>query len=72
MSRPSLGGRLKLLKFDQKLIERIHDFREAALDANESALLERAVSKYMDDYLNENAGVRREYLAIRKRKNRKD
>jgi hypothetical protein len=61
-----------LLGFDQDLIDQIRDFREAALDANENALLARAVRQFIERYIRDNAGVRREYLAVRKRRGKRD
>jgi hypothetical protein len=61
MSRPSKGGRLKLLGFDQDLIERMHDFQTAYLDANESTILAEALSAFIDDQVDRNPSVKFRY-----------
>ena len=68
MSRPSKGSRLKLLGFDQDLIERMQDFREAYLDANESAVLAEALRVFIVDQTKNNPDVKRRYEAARRRR----
>jgi predicted transcriptional regulator len=68
MSRPSKGSRLKLLGFDQDLIDRLQDFREASNDAKESTVLENAVQLFIKKELDENDGIKRRYIAARKRR----
>lgn len=48
MSRPSKGSRLKLLGFDQSLIDQMQDFREAYLDANENTILAEALRIFIE------------------------
>ena len=68
MSRPSKGSRLKLLGFDQDLIERVHDFREAYLDANENTVIAEAVRDFIAAQVANNPDIRRRFLAARKRR----
>lgn len=57
-----------MLGFDQDLIERIEDFREACLNANEGTVLAEAVRTFMDDQVNGNPDVKRRYTAARRRR----
>lgn len=68
MSRPSKGSRLKLLGFDQDLIEQMQDFREAYLDANENTVLAEAVRDFIKTQTANNLDIRRRYEAARKRR----
>ena len=68
MSRPSKGSRLKLLGFDQDLIERMQDFREAYLDANESKVIAEAVRDFIKTQVANNLDIRRRYHAARRRR----
>jgi hypothetical protein len=71
MSRPSKGSRLKLLGFDQDLIELMHDFREAYLDANENTVLAEAVRDFIKTQVKNNPDIRRRYEAARKRRGKR-
>jgi hypothetical protein len=68
MSRPSKGSRLKLLGFDQNLIDRMHDFQEAYLDANEGTILAEALSVFIEAQVATNPDIRSRYEAARKRR----
>jgi hypothetical protein len=68
MSRPSKGSRLKMLGFDQDLIDRVQDFREAYLDAKEGQILAEAVDAFIRQQTKRNPDIRRKYLAARKRR----
>jgi hypothetical protein len=68
MSRPSKGSRLRLLGFDQELIERMQDFREAYLDANESTILAAALSAFIDSQTANNPDIKDRYDAARRRR----
>ena len=70
MSRPSKGSRLKLLGFDQDLIDRMHDFQEAYLDANEGAILAEALSVFIDSQVANNPDIKRRYETARRRRGR--
>ena len=70
MSRPSKGSRLKLLGFDQELIDDLQDFREAYLDASEGTILAEAVRAFIKDQLQKNQDVARRYRSIRERQQR--
>jgi hypothetical protein len=72
MSRPSKGARLKLLGFDRDLIERLQDFREAYLDANENTILAEAVRDFIKTQVHNNPDIRRRYEAARKRRGKTD
>ena len=72
MSRPSKGSRLKLLGFDQDLIERLADFREAYLDANENTVLAEAVRDFINIQVANNPDIRRRYLIARQRRGKPD
>lgn len=64
------GTRLKQLHFDQDLIERMHDFREAYLDASEYTVLAEAVRDFISAQIANNPDIRRRWQAIRARKGR--
>jgi hypothetical protein len=66
MSRPSKGSRLKLLGFDEELIERIQDFREGYFGAPEYRIVAEALEHFMRDRLEAEPEVRRRYEAARK------
>lgn len=68
MSRTSKGSRLKLMRFDQDLIERMHDFQEAYLDANEGTILAEALSAFIESQVANNPDIRRRYETARKRR----
>ena len=68
MSRPSKGSRLKLLGFSEDLIERMQDFREAYLDANESTILAEALKVFIKAQVDNNPDIKRRYEAARKRR----
>jgi hypothetical protein len=68
MSRPSKGARLRLLGFDQDLIERVLDFREASDEAKEQTVIANAVRAYITVQIGENAGIRLRYAAARERR----
>jgi hypothetical protein len=68
MSRPSKGSRLKLLGFDHDLIERMQDFREAYLLANESTIIAEALSAFIDSQITNNPDIKRRYDAARRRR----
>lgn len=70
MSRPSKGSRLKLLGFNQDLIERMLDFQEAYLDANEGTILAEALSVFIAQQLADNPDIRRRYEAARQRRSK--
>jgi hypothetical protein len=57
-----------LLGFDQDLIERMEDFREAYLNANEGTMLAEALRLFIDDQVKNNPDVRRRYTAARRRR----
>lgn len=57
-----------MLGFDQDLIERILDFREACDDAKEQSVLIAAVRAYIADQTKNNDGIRRRYAAARARR----
>ncbi len=65
MSRPSKGSRLKLLGFDEELIERIQDFREGYFGAPEYRIVAEALEHFMRDRLEAEPEVRRRYEAAR-------
>ena len=66
MSRPSKGSRLKLLGFDEELIERIQDFREGYFGAPEYRIVAEALEYFMRDRLEAEPEVRRRYEDARK------
>jgi hypothetical protein len=68
MSRTSKGSRLKLLRFDQDLIDRMHDFQEAYLDANEGTILAEALSAFIDAQVANNPDIKRRYEIARRRR----
>jgi hypothetical protein len=68
MSRPSKGSRLKLLGFDQDLIERMQDFREAYLDANENTVLAEALRAFIKSQTENNPDILRRYTSARARR----
>jgi hypothetical protein len=68
MSRPSKGSRLKLFGFEQELIEQMHDFQEAYLDANEGAILAEALSAFIEDQVGRNPSVKSRYDRARLRR----
>jgi hypothetical protein len=68
MSRPSKGARLKLLGFDQDLIERMQDFRKAYLDANENTVIAEAVRSFIKDQVKNNPDIRRRWKTARTRR----
>jgi hypothetical protein len=57
-----------MLGFDQDLIERLQDFREAYLDANENTVLAEAVRTFIDNQVDDNPDIRRRYTAARRRR----
>ena len=61
MSRPSKGSRLKLLGFEEELIERIQDFREGYFGAPEYRIVAEALEHFMRDRLEAEPEVRRRY-----------
>lgn len=65
MSRPSKGSRLKLLGFEDELIERIQDFREGYFGAPEYRIVAEALEHFMRDRLEAEPEVRRRYEAAR-------
>jgi hypothetical protein len=65
MSRPSKGSRLKLLGFEEELIERIQDFREGYFGAPEYRIVAEALEHFMRDRLEAEPEVRRRYEAAR-------
>jgi hypothetical protein len=65
MSRPSKGSRLKLLGFDEELIERVQDFREGYFGAPEYRIVAEALEHFMRDRLEAEPEVRRRYEAAR-------
>ena len=65
MSRPSKGSRLKLLGFDEELIERLQDFREGYFGAPEYRIVAEALEHFMRDRLEAEPEVRRRYEAAR-------
>ena len=66
MSRPSKGSRLKLLGFDEELIERVQDFREGYFGAPEYRIIAEALEHFMRDRLEAEPEVRRRYEEARK------
>ena len=66
MSRPSKGSRLKLLGFDEELIERVQDFREGYFGAPEYRIIAEALEHFMRDRLEAEPEVRRRYEDARK------
>ena len=68
MSRPSKGTRLKQLGFDQDLIERMDDFREAYLQGAEGMILAEAFRLFIEDQIGRNPDIKRRYVAARKRR----
>lgn len=68
MSRPSKGSRLRLLGLDQNLIECMHDFKEAYLDAKESTIIAEAIRAFIADQIKNNRGIRQRYRAVRRRR----
>ena len=66
MSRPSKGSRLKLLGFDEELIERVQDFREGYFGAPEYRIVAEALEHFMRDRLEAEPELRRRYEAARK------
>lgn len=66
MSRPSKGSRLKLLGFEEELIERIQDFREGYFGAPEYRIVAEALEHFMRDRLEAEPEVRRRYEEARK------
>ena len=60
--------RLKQLGFDQDLIERMQDFREAYLDANESTILAEALRAFIESQTANNQDIGRRYGDARKRR----
>jgi hypothetical protein len=68
MSRPSKGSRLKLLGFDDDLIDKMHDFQTAYLDANEGTILAEALQEFIDGQIANNSDIRRRYEAARKKR----
>ena len=66
MSRPSKGSRLKLLGFDEELIERVQDFREGYFGAPEYRIVAEALEHFMRDRLEAEPEVRRRYEEARK------
>lgn len=65
MSRPSKGSRLKLLGFEEELIERIQDFREGYFGAPEYRIVAEALEHFMRDRLEAEPEVRRRYEQAR-------
>jgi hypothetical protein len=65
MSRPSKGSRLKLLGFDEELIERVQDFREGYFGAPEYRIVAEAIEHFMRDRLEAEPEVRRRYEQAR-------
>lgn len=65
MSRPSKGSRLKLLGFEEELIERIQDFREGYFGAPEYRIVAEALEHFMRDRLEAEPEVRRRYEEAR-------
>jgi hypothetical protein len=57
-----------MLGFDQDLIERVQDFREASLNAKESTVLAEAVRTFIKEQIKRNAAVRLKYIAARRRR----
>jgi len=66
MSRPSKGSRLKLLGFEDELIERIQDFREGYFGAPEYRIVAEALEHFMRDRLEAEPEVRKRYEEARK------
>ena len=66
MARPSKGSRLKLLGFDEELIERVQDFREGYFGAPEYRIVAEALEHFMRDRLEAEPEVRRRYEEARK------
>jgi hypothetical protein len=66
MSRPSKGSRLKLLGFDEEMIERVQDFREGYFGAPEYRIVAEALEHFMRDRLEAEPEVRRRYEEARK------
>jgi hypothetical protein len=56
------------LGFDQDLIERMQDFREAYLDANESTILAEALDAFIRQQTKDNPDIKRRYRAARQRR----
>ena len=65
MPWPSKGSRLKLLGFDEELIERVQDFREGYFGAPEYRIVAEALEHFMRDRLEAEPEVRRRYEAAR-------
>ena len=57
-----------MLGFDQDLIERMDDFREAYLNAKEGSVLAEAFRLFIKDQIGKNADIKRRYVAARKRR----
>jgi hypothetical protein len=57
-----------MLGFDQDLIERMQDFREAYLDANEGTILAEAFRDFIKVQIKNNPDIRRRYRAARERR----
>jgi hypothetical protein len=72
MSRPSKGSRLKLLGFDQDMIDRMHDFQRAYLDANEGTILEEALRDFIKTQVDNNPDIRRRYELYRTQRRKAD
>jgi hypothetical protein len=68
MARRSKGSRLKLFGFDQDLIERIEDFREAYLDASENTVVAEAARSFIKAQTENNPDILRRYTAARQRR----
>jgi hypothetical protein len=68
MGQPSKGTRLKQLGFDQDLIERFQDFREAYLKADEQTILVEATRDFINAQVANNPDIRRRWTAARVRR----
>jgi hypothetical protein len=61
-----------MLGFDQDTIDRMQDFREAYLDANESAILAEALRDFIKAQVANNPDIKRRYQAARRRRGKSD
>jgi hypothetical protein len=68
MARPNTGALLRQLQFDQDLIEKIQDFQEAYLNADQQTILAEAARMFIDNQVANNPDIRRRWAVARTRR----
>jgi hypothetical protein len=68
MGRRNTGALLRLLDFDQDLIERFQDFQEAYLNADQQTILAAATRDFIKAQVGNNPDIRRRWEVARTRR----